>query len=77
MSRFTVGSRVRVIGGIAEYYRGRTIVVTDVIPHARGLSHLNRYRVLISDRTEDTFYEFQLGTADSETPGEESQKASA
>ena len=60
MSRFSVESHVRIIGGLAEYYKGLKVVVVDIVPDSRGLSHLNRYRVLISDRIEETFYEFQL-----------------
>jgi len=60
MARFSVGSRVRIIGGIAEYYSGVNPVVMEVIPNDMGLSYLTRYLLLISDHVEDTFYEFQL-----------------
>ena len=60
MPRFSIGSPVRIIGGIAEYYSGVNPVVVEVIPNGNGLSHLTRYYLLISDQVEDTFYEFQL-----------------
>jgi hypothetical protein len=60
MSQFSVGSRVRVIGGLAEYYKGLKVIVLDVTLDDRGLVHLNRYRVLIAERLEETFYQFQL-----------------
>ena len=59
MPRFSVGSPVRIIGGIAEYYSGGKPVVKEVVPNDMGLSHLTRYHLLISDHIE-TFYEFQL-----------------
>ena len=60
MPRFSIGTPVRIIGGIAEYYSGVNPVVVEVIPNGNGLSHLTRYYLLISDQVEDTFYEFQL-----------------
>jgi hypothetical protein len=60
MSRFSIGSHVRIIGGLAEHYNGQKLVVTDVDANSGGLSHLNRYRVLVSDKIQDAFYEFQL-----------------
>ncbi len=60
MPRFSIGSPVRIIGGIAEYYSGVNPVVVEVTPNGNGLSHLTRYHLLISDQVEDTFYEFQL-----------------
>ena len=60
MPRYSVGSPVRIIGGIAEYYSGGSPVVVEVIPNDTGLSHLTRYLLLISEHVEDTFYEFQL-----------------
>jgi len=61
MVRFDIGSRVRVVGSIAEHYPAVTAVIIDVSSHPGGLAHLNRYRVCLSDGNEDTFYEFQLG----------------
>lgn len=77
MPRFSVGSRFRVVGGLAEYYKGLRVTVLDVIPGDRGLSHLNRYRVLIADHVEDSFYEFQLAAVGSPASGDDSQQASA
>ena len=42
MPRFSIGSPVRIIGGIAEYYSGVNPVVVEVIPNGNGLSHLTR-----------------------------------
>jgi hypothetical protein len=67
VGRFEVGSLVRMVGGIAEHYAWATAVVVAVRPHPAGLSHLNKYRVLISEGGEETFYEFQLGHVSNET----------
>ena len=64
MHRFQVGSRVRVVGAIAEYYAGITAVVAGVHVHNSGLAHLNLYSVQLSDGREEHFYEFQLASAD-------------
>jgi hypothetical protein len=77
MPRFSVESRVRIIGGLAEYYKGLKVVVIDVVPDKRGLSHLNRYRVLIADRLEETFYEFQLAPIQNVACDGDEQHASA
>jgi hypothetical protein len=60
VGRFEVGSLVRMVGGIAEHYACGTAIVVAVRPHPEGLSHLNKYRVSISEGGEETFYEFQL-----------------
>lgn len=64
MYRFKVGSRVRIVGTIAEYYAGITAVVSGVHSHNSGLPHLNLYAVRLSDGGEEHFYEFQLAPAD-------------
>src|SRR2546426_2885715 len=60
MPRFSIGSPVRIIGGIAGDYSGVNPVVVEVIPNGNGLSHFNPYHFLILDQGEDTLYEFQL-----------------
>jgi len=64
MHRFEVGTRVRIVGAIAEYYAGITAVVAGVHAHNSGLAHLNLYSVRLSDGSEEHFYEFQLASAD-------------
>jgi len=58
MARFEIGSRVKVVGPIAENYPRVTAIVSD-LRRNETLPHLSRYRVLIAGG-EDTFYEFQL-----------------
>jgi hypothetical protein len=60
MSRFDIGTRVRVVGGVAEHYPDATAIVLAVRPDPQGLRHLNKYCVFTSDGREETFYEFQL-----------------
>lgn len=62
MFRFEIGSRVKIVGVVAEYYPGVTAVVTAVNGHPQGLPHLNLYTVRIADG-DDTFFEFQLAPA--------------
>ena len=67
--RFAVGASVKVIGGlIAEYYRGVSAIVIEVVPDTGGLSHLNKYRVLLTNR-EEMFYEFQLASVQDDAAG--------
>ena len=63
MSRFSIGSEVKIVGAVAENYKCLTALVIHVYPNAQGLSHLNKYQVQVSDRVQDTFYEFQLSPA--------------
>lgn len=67
MYRFEVGTRVRLVGGLADHYGRITGTVTSVREHVSGLTHLNKYRVEFFHAAEDWFYEFQLATAIDDT----------
>jgi len=60
--RFEIGSRVRLVGRIAEYYPGLMAVVISAREHQSGLAHLNEYWLRLSDGIEERFYEFQLAS---------------
>jgi hypothetical protein len=69
MARFEIGTRVCLIGGLADHYGRLTGLVTGVREHVSGLSHLNKYRVAFFQGADEWFYEFQLGNS-GENPAE-------
>lgn len=64
MPRFLIGSQVKIVGAVAENYKCLIGVMIQVLPDPRGLSHLNKYEIQISECEQEKFYEFQLRGVD-------------
>jgi hypothetical protein len=60
MLRFEIGSRVQLIGALAEDFDDMTAVVVRLQEHESGRTYLNTYWLRWPDGTEERFYHFQL-----------------